>query len=136
MFDNYPAPQGYVPDNITRVLPVAETEEDSLPRKEYDIEGNFVAYSWRYGDTLILEYHVDDYIADECVGATMEFNFLDHYRESVVALTANGSDTVNINITDEISAKLIPGNYFLTCVITKDNLVYASSEYTLLVKEK
>lgn len=33
-----------------------------LPRKEYDITGKFIGYSWSYGETLVIPYSVDKVI--------------------------------------------------------------------------
>lgn len=134
MFDNYPSPEGYIPDNTTETLPEPEPQVDTLPRYEYNIEGDFVGYSWRQGDTLTIEYRVDDYIVDEMDGKTVQVDILDHQRNLVDSLTLNGARILSIVITNEISEKMIRGNYYFTFKIYTDDTTYISKEFMAIVK--
>lgn len=134
MFDNYPSPEGYIPDNTTETLPEPEPIPDTLPRNEYNVEGDWIGYSWRQGDTLTIEYEVDEYIADEMVGKTVQVDILDHQRKLVDSMTLNGAKTLSIVITNEISEKMIRGNYYFTFKIYNDDTTYISKEFLVVVK--
>ena len=134
MFDNYPSPPCYVPNNTTQVLPTPETPPDTLPREEYNIEGELIGYSWREGDTLTITYNVDDYIAEEMTGKTVDVDILDHNRKLVHTITLNGAPTLTIVINNEIAQKLIRGNYYFTFRIYNTNTTYISKEFLAVVK--
>lgn len=53
IFDNYEnLSSTYVPNNQKEVLERQNIFIPSIPRKEFDAFGNFLGYSWSYGDTL------------------------------------------------------------------------------------
>lgn len=53
IFDNYEnLSSTYVPNNQKEVLEKQNIFIPSIPKKEYDALGNFLGYSWSYGDTL------------------------------------------------------------------------------------
>jgi hypothetical protein len=53
IFDNYDnLSSTYVPNNQKEVLEKQNIFIPSIPRKEFDSFGNFLGYSWSYGDTL------------------------------------------------------------------------------------
>lgn len=61
MFDNYKdLNPSYIPNNKNEVI-ICEKEIQSqkLPHCEYNIKGKFIAYSWNYGDTLVLDFKKD-----------------------------------------------------------------------------
>ena len=134
MFDNYPSPEGYIPNNIVKRLPEQEEPADELPRKEYNIEGKFIGYSWRHGDTLGIPYTLDEYIREGIEGKNIEVSILDHNRCTVHTAVMNGAASFNIPITDELSQKMLRGNYYLTVVAYDDTSYYVSTEYNIIVK--
>ena len=64
MFTNYDAiPDNYIPNNIECQLPptfISFSEKE--PKKEYNIKGDFIGYSWEFGDTLTLNISVNKHI--------------------------------------------------------------------------
>lgn len=63
MFTNYENLSSvYVPNNRNIELENNTTLNLNLPRKEYDITGKFIGYSWSYGETLVIPYSVDKVI--------------------------------------------------------------------------
>ena len=72
MFTNYQnIPDNYVPDNMSHIcsIPKSYTKLDpvsaSKPYEEYNARGELVGYSWRYGETLNLEFNIDGEITVE-----------------------------------------------------------------------
>lgn len=134
MFDNYPSPEGYVPDNTTKKLPEEVIVPYSIPMEERNIEGVLIGYSWREGDTLVMPYEVDDYIKEGIEEKTILISILDHNRKVVHDEEVSGSATVNIEINNDIASKLIRGNYYFTFKVFDDTSTYISSEFMVIVK--
>ena len=67
MFDNYNnLNSSYHPNNMAEYLPDTYIEyTDKLPRKEFNLCGEFIGYSWNYGDTLTLEIPINPTIKVE-----------------------------------------------------------------------
>lgn len=67
MFDNYAnLNSNSIPYNITVILPAQRVEySDEIPRKEYNVWGDFIGYSWNYGDTFNLQFHIEPVISVE-----------------------------------------------------------------------
>lgn len=72
MFKNYQnIDPNHIPDNsscirnrsmsYTKLCPVSSGK----PYEEYDMKGNLIGYSWRYGETLNLEFNIDGEITVE-----------------------------------------------------------------------
>lgn len=73
MFSNYQnIVPNYTPNNIVCPTTVGKsyTKLDpvkaSKPYEEYNIKGELIGYSWRYGETLNLEFNIDGEITVEC----------------------------------------------------------------------
>lgn len=134
MFDNYPSPEGYIPDNRIRVLPLEECPPYELPNREYNIKGEFIGYSWRQGDTLLFHYSVDDYIKDRIDEMNIRVRILEHNRCEIYSTELNGNSEFDFPITKELSDKMIRGNYYFVVEIYNDNDFYTSSELLIIVK--
>ena len=66
MFENYEnLSNTYVPNNQRKVFEEQEIFDQSTPKKEYDINGNFIGYSFSYGDTLQIPYSINKTIQVE-----------------------------------------------------------------------
>lgn len=79
MFDNYNnLNSSYHPNNMAEYLPDTYIEyTDKLPRKEFNLCGEFIGYSWNYGDTLTLEIPINPTIkveADAIIFTEKEIN--------------------------------------------------------------
>jgi hypothetical protein len=66
MFSNYEnLSSTYVPNNQKKEFVQQEVYNPNVPKKEYDIKGNFIGYSFCYGDTLEIPYSVNKTILVE-----------------------------------------------------------------------
>ena len=67
MFDNYEnLNSDYIPYNIQLDVPTRRNKyTNELPRKEFNKAGEFVGYSWDYGDTLILTFYIQPIVKVE-----------------------------------------------------------------------
>ena len=133
MFDDYPSPDGYVPDNTTEVLPEPPKEPETLPRILYNVEGDFIGYAWEHGDTLTIHHEIDEYIRQKAVGATIKVAILDHNRLEVDSFNIAGNDIINIDIGQELSNKMIDGNYYIDLTVIGDDFTYGCKEIPIIV---
>lgn len=134
MFDNYPSPPDYIPNNMIRVLPTPEAPPDTLPKREYNIVGKLIGYSWRYKDTVEITYQVDKYIKESASNMLVEVDILDHNRYVMYTYDLVGDDEITITIDKEVSEKLIRGNYYITFKLYDDTQVYISTEMFVIIK--
>lgn len=66
MFANYEnLSSTYVPNNQKKELVKQEIFNQDIPKKEYDMNGNFIGYSFAYGDTVEIEYFLDKTVCVE-----------------------------------------------------------------------
>lgn len=133
MFDDYPSPDGYVPDNTTEVLPEPPKEPETLPRILYNVEGDFIGYAWEHGDTLTIHHEIDEYIRQRAVGATVKVVILDHNRLEIDSFNVVGNDIINIDIGQELSNKMIDGNYYIDLTVIGDDFTYGCKEISIIV---
>ena len=61
MFNSYEnLNPSYQPNNISRALPKVRVGfNDELPHKAYNLCGEFIGYSWNYGDTFTLNFDIN-----------------------------------------------------------------------------
>ena len=138
MFDNYPSPSDYIPNNSVEVLVGPDIPPETLPRTEYNVEGDIIGISWKYGDTPIVQYKVDDYILDKIDGSVIKIDILDHNRISVYSTSVVGEETINFPVGEELSATMIKGNYYFTVAVVyyenETKNTYVSRELLIVVK--
>lgn len=134
MFDNYPSPPDYIPNNMIKVLPTPEAPPDTLPRPEYNIVGKLIGYSWRYRDTVEITYKVDEYIKESANTMLAEVSILSHNREKLHTFDLIGDEEISFVIDKELSEKLIRGNYYITFKLYDDTQVYISTEMFVIIK--
>ena len=57
MFDNYQnLNPSYIPNNINESLKSYKIFNDSVPKLEYNLKGDIVAYKWNYGDSCNITF--------------------------------------------------------------------------------
>lgn len=60
MFANYEnLSNTYVPNNQKKEFIRQEVFDQNLPKKEYNIYGDFIGYSFNYGDTVVIHYSIN-----------------------------------------------------------------------------
>lgn len=70
MFDSYSNLSDiYVPNNSEKKFYYYTVFNDNLIKKEYNIKGEFIGYSWAYGDTLVIPYNLNKiiYVEDNAI---------------------------------------------------------------------
>ena len=134
MFDNYPSPPDYVPNNMIEVLPCPPKPPETLPRPVFNLVHKLIGYSWRHGDTVDITYHVDEYIEKSAELLSVDIEILDHNRKSIYQATTNGDSTVTFHIDKDLSAQMIRGNYYITFKLYDETTVYISTEMFIIVK--
>ncbi len=67
MFSNYEnLDSSYQPNNRNKAMPEVRVGfDDGLPHKAYNLCGEFIGYSWNYGDTLILDVNINPVVKVE-----------------------------------------------------------------------
>lgn len=131
MFDNYPSPEGYIPNNLKMTLPQRPICDDELPRAIYNAVGKFIGYSWRFGDTLEFEYKIDDYIKDNLDGKNIRISIVNFKRCEVFTTEMNASETISFPITMQLAEKLIRGIYYISFTVYDDESSYSNKEYLI-----
>lgn len=105
MFLNYQnIADNYRPNNLVCSFPVGKSYtkldpvDASKPFEEYDAKGDLIGYSWRYGETLNLEFNIDGEIVVEsdCI-------IYAAHNDGPTALTAGYVGRRAYNILDFIS---------------------------------
>ena len=121
---------------------VCNMKTGRLPYEVYDEVGNLTGYYWHYGDTVELNFIIDDgeVTADEAIvnGEEQKEKYLElvdylsdknariciysdlRYRP-VLETVLSASTNIKLIIDEETSKKLLRGTYYLTLTIFKDN---------------
>ncbi len=137
MFDNYKyIPSDYSPKNTNNKITPCKPK---IPMVEYDALDNFIGFSWRYGDSVSLQFTTtgdvsyeedgQEYYEDAetyLSGKTVQLIIYDFRYDVVYNKEEDASTLIEFTIDKKDSDKFVKGNY--TCeLILKDD----ESEYTL-----
>ena len=141
MFENYNnISTSYTPCNIN--VGNSSSEPAKRPLEQYDARGRLVGYSWRYGDTVVLEFLTEGDVTmdDEGVyedaetyldGKSMVLTLYDFRYQSVYSCVLPASISTKFVIDKNSSSKLVKGTYRCSlALLDKDN-----SEITLVKPE-
>ena len=120
-YDNLPP--NYVPNNtslynINRVTPAYVR-----PKEEYNAEGKFTGFSWRCGDSVIIElctrgevqYDDTTYVeaSDYLKGKKFEITLYNFRYESIYSEIVEASADYKFYIESDLSNKLVPSLYYI-----------------------
>lgn len=162
MFDGYDSLAGnYAPSNLKPPIKPNKPCNNKLdpkhpnkPFEDYNAEGELIGYWWYYGNTLDLEFTIeqevvfegsDTYITAEdfmkSVKPNVVINLYNFRREIIFTLTTpEVEDTViKFPITEELSKSLVPGTYYCSLTLVKEEIDYTDTivkleDCTLTVK--
>lgn len=126
MFDNYKnIPKDYIPNNSAPVKHY--TNNCKRPLEEYDLEGNFIGFSWRYMDSIVLEFVTDGYVlyddglAEDAEiymqGKELEISFYNFRYESIYSETIAASNKVKYYVGDKLKELLLPNTYAISVTL-------------------
>lgn len=63
IFDNYNnIPESYIPNNMTSMQSTRSIYK--LPYEEYNVKNELIGYSWRYGDSVALNFCIEGDVID------------------------------------------------------------------------
>ena len=128
MFTNYEnIPASYIPCNLKESIACKEPYIN--PMEEYNAKGEFIGYSWMYGDNVVLEFCTsgevifDGYYEDAETylnGKQLLLQLFDFRYENIYSDQINASTSAKFYIDYEQSKQLVKGVY--TCkLILIDN---------------
>lgn len=162
MFDGYEnLAENYVPNNLkpspscppkkpcTNIDPITPNK----PFEERDIQDNLVGYWWYYGNTLNLEFNIeqevvvgeDKYIPAEAfmigMKPTATIKLYNFRRECIHTLNIPNVETTTIllPINEELSKELVQGTYYCSLTLSNEDRGYNETilkmeDCTLVVK--
>lgn len=126
MFNNYQnIPKEYVPNNIKP--PDYYHPAVKFPLEEYDIRGNLIGFSWKYLDTIILEFITtgnvlyDDGIAEDAdvylTDKKFSIKFYNFRYEEIFKDEVESTNYLKYYISDKLKNLLIPGTYSMSVTL-------------------
>lgn len=133
MFDSYDnIKDHYIPSN----KPTPPTQNDSIyhplkpnkPFEKYNAEGELIGYYWYYGDTVNLEFTIEGEVVNEDSSKYIDaaefmkdkqvtVQICNFRREPIITKTYAGDAIITFAIDEEISKKLVRGNYYCTVTV-------------------
>lgn len=142
MFENYDnMPSSYIPDN-THAVPVTHSKAHN-PMEEYNAKGDFIGYSWHYGDSVILEFHTTGEVIYDDPGVyedaetylkdkTFELGIFDFRHEAVYKAVMPAAIVATFILEKEASETLPKGVYYLNLTLITGSDEERESTYTLI----
>ena len=127
MFNNYKnIPNDYIPNNIKP--PEYYHPAPKYPLEEYNAQGELIGFSWKYLDTIILEFITcgnvlyDDGAAETAdlylEGKKFQITFYNFRYEEIFSDTVDSSAYFRYYVDkDELRNLLIPGNYSMSVTL-------------------
>lgn len=126
MFNNYKnIPNDYIPNNITP--PDYYHPAVKYPLEEYNAKGELIGFSWKYLDTIILEFITcgnvlyDDGIYEDAEtymdGKKLNIKFYNFRYEEIYSVDILSSAHFKYYIDDELRNLLIPGTYSMSVTL-------------------
>lgn len=126
MFNNYQnIPVEYVPNNIKP--PDYYHPAVKFPLEEYDIRGNLIGFSWKYLDTIVLEFTTtgnvlyDDGIAEDAdlylENKKFSIKVYNFRYEEMFEDVVEASNYLKYYIPTKLKEMLIPGTYSMSVTL-------------------
>ena len=148
MFENYNnISTSYTPCNIN--VPSSGCEKFTRPLEEYDARDRLVGYSWRLGDSVVLEFITegDVTIEDEQVyedaetyldGKSMRFTMYDFRYQAVYTCVQPAEVITKFIIDKNTSSRIVKGTYRCSLVLVDadgtDTTLVRPEDYILTIK--
>lgn len=149
MFENYNnISTSYTPCNMN-VPNTNGCEKVGRPLEEFDARGRLIGYSWRYGDSIVLEFITEGDVTmhDEEVyedaetylsGKNMRLSLYDFRYQPVYTMTQPADVVCKFFVDKNTSSKLVRGTYRCSLVLVDadgtDTSLVRPEDYILTIK--